>query len=574
MIALLVLWVGPVAAEASAAPVTAAAHEPADAGPGTAEAHPDDEQDGEDDEAALLEERVRVVGSSSRATEISGSVHFVGEDELSKHEYSDVQRALRRVPGVYLQDEDGYGLRPNIGMRGSGVERSQKVTLMEDGVLIAPAPYAAPSAYYFPTAGRMEAMEVSKGPSSIRQGPFTNGGVLNMISSAIPTSLGGAAELAFGEDDNLRAKLRVGDSHERFGWSFETFQQQTDGFKELDGGGGTGFELEDYVVKLRFNSRPGAPVYHALELKLGSTDQEGDETYLGLTQADFDRSPFRRYAASAADSITADHEQIQLRHFVVPTDRLDLTTTLYYNDFSRNWRKLEEVGGFGISSVLATPDDPLYSGLIEILRGETDSAPDSLGVRNNRRDYYSSGIQAVLGLRLGSTTRHAFEFGVRYHEDEEDRFQEEDGYRMLHGSIVQTSLGAAGSHSNRISDADAIALFVRDEMTRGKWNLSPGIRFESIDYTRRDYGTADPQRSGTDLSVRRNSVDEIIPGLGVGYELTDQWRLFGGAHKGFAPPGPGRTRRPIPSRATTTSWACASATRRCACFPVPPSVTL
>ena len=71
-------------------------------------------------------------------------------------------------------------------MRGTGQNRSEKVTIMEDGVLAAPAPYAAPSAYYFPTSGRMQQIEVLKGTSSAMYGPRTTGGVVNMLSREIP----------------------------------------------------------------------------------------------------------------------------------------------------------------------------------------------------------------------------------------------------------------------------------------------------------------------------------------------------------------------------------------------------
>jgi Fe(3+) dicitrate transport protein len=507
--------------------------------PGSAEPGTSTEDDGE--QAVALEERVRVVGSKDHARASTGSEEFLTEEELARHEYTDIQRVLRRVPGVYLQDEEGYGLRPNIGLRGTGVERSQKVTLMEDGVLIAPAPYSAPSAYYFPTAGRMESMEISKGPASIRQGPHTTGGVLNLISRAIPNRFSALGELAFGNDGNARGKFSAGDSAERYGWLVETFQQKTDGFKQLDGGGDTGFDLEDYGAKLRVNSAEGSSFYQSLELKIGSTEQTGDETYLGLTEDDFARDPYRRYAASSEDVIATEHEQVQLRHFAVPNSGLDLTTTAYYNNFFRNWRKLQSVGGEGIGDILAEPAAEEFDGLIDIIRGDADSAPGDLLVRNNRRDYYSRGVQSVLGIRLDSPrTHHAIEIGVRYHEDEEDRFQEEDAFQMVGGSMQLTAPGDAGSQSNRISRAEALALFVRDTIDVGRWRLEPGVRLESVDFTRRDFGDVDPGRAGTDLVVKQNDVDEIIPGVGVIY-AADEWiSFFGGVHRGFAPPGPGK----------------------------------
>jgi Fe(3+) dicitrate transport protein len=489
----------------------------------------------------IVEERVQVVGSKNRARDSTGSEAFIGEEELARHAHTDVQRILRRVPGIYLQDEEGYGLRPNIGLRGTGVERSQKVTLMEDGVLIAPAPYAAPSAYYFPTAGRMESIEVSKGPASIRQGPYTTGGVLNMVSRGIPTGFSGFGELASGDDGSRRGRLGAGDSSERFGWLVETFRQETDGFKRLDTGGDTGFDLEDYGARLRFNSAEGARKYQSLEFKLGITDQEGDEPYLGLTQDDFDRDPYRRYSASSMDAITTEHEQARLRHFIVPDPDVDVTTTVYHNDFFRNWHKLQSVAGAGIGNILAAPDAPAFEGLIEVIRGEVDSVPGDLKIRNNRRDYYSRGVESHVGLRLeAGSTRHEIEIGVRYHEDEEDRFQEEDEFQMVGGSMQLTALGAPGSQSNRVTRADALAVFVRDSIEAGNWRVEPGFRFESVDFTRLDYGKTDPGRTGANLSVQKNGVDEVIPGVGVTYDATERVSVFGGVHKGFAPPGPGQ----------------------------------
>jgi Fe(3+) dicitrate transport protein len=487
-----------------------------------------------------LFDELLVVGSPEEARRVPGSAHFLTPDDLSRQSYTDIHRILRQVPGINIQEEDGYGLRPNIGIRGTGVDRSQKVTLLEDGVLIAPAPYSAPAAYYTPTAGRMESFEVRKGSGAIRQGPYTNGGAINYVSTSIPGSLGGRVSLSAGEEGLRRAHAAAGNSGQRFGWLVETYQLETEGFKRLDSGGSSGFQLEDYLAKLRFTTNSGARLYQAVELKLGKTTQLGEETYLGLTQNDFDRDPYRRYASSAGDNISTDHEQIQLTYFVQASARFHLTTTLYRNDFFRNWFKLEKVGGTAVANVLAAPET--FPGLVAILRGEMDSDPGSLAVRNNRRDYFSQGLQTVLAWQLGSgDRRHDLELGIRLHEDQEDRFQEDDLYRMLAGRRVFTELGAPGSNANRVADADAVAVFIEDTFSHGRWTLTPGVRVESIELMRRDFGKADPERTGSGLGQRRNDLTEIIPGFGAEYRLDDATLFFAGVHRGFSPPSPNST---------------------------------
>lgn len=484
--------------------------------------------------AADYVEQVTVLGSAQEVAELPGSASQIRAAELKQQGHSDVHRVLRTVPGVNVQDEEGFGLRPNIGMRGTGVERSSKITLLEDGVLIAPAPYAAPAAYYFPTVGRMEMVEVRKGSSSITQGPYTTGGVLNLVSTSIPSTFAGKISAAGGDHGTMRLHANAGDAGARFGWLVETYQLRSDGFKELDGGGDTGFEFQDYLGKFRINSRPGARFHQMLELKLGYTAQEGVETYLGLTEEDFAENPLRRYAGSQGDLIDTEHQQFQLRHFLMISARSDVTTTVYRNGFERNWYKLDSVNGVGIAEILEDPGT--HAGALAILRGDVDDETGALRLRNNRREYYSEGVQSVLSLNFA---RHQMEFGARVHQDQEDRFQEDDRWQMIDGAMHRFASGLPGSNANRVGHADALSFFGQDRIALGRWTLTPGLRFESIDLTQRDYGRNDPARTGSALVTRKNHVDVLIPGMGVHYRISPTLGAFAGVHKGFAPPAPG-----------------------------------
>jgi len=485
----------------------------------------------------ILRERVDVVGDSSLVDKIPGSAHVIGRQEMAKVKLAtdDIHQMLRRIPGLNIQEEEGYGLRPNIGMRGTGTDRNSKITMMEDGVLIAPAPYAAPAAYYSPTAGRMESLEVRKGSSQIKYGPITTGGVLNYVSTSIPSALQLRGSVTGGGDATGKVTASVGDSYRNFGWLVETFQFRNNGFKQLDGGGDTGVELSDYLAKFRVNTTPSAAQYQEFEVKLGRTTQTADETYLGLTDADFGVTPLRRYAASQVDVLDATHEQYQVRHFLARRN-WDVTTLAYRNNFQRAWYKLDSVLGSGLAGVLRAP--ALNAERMAVLAGG-DSAANALTVRNNNRTYYGTGVQSVLGVSLtGSPIAHQLEVGVRVHQDEEDRFQQDDGYQMRGGRMILTRAGAPGSQSNQVVGASAVAGFVSDTITWGKWSAAPGLRYESIDLESTAYARTDPARTGA-TTVVKTTVDAVIPGVGLGYAVRPGVNLFGGVHRGFAPPGPG-----------------------------------
>ncbi|GIV80399.1 MAG: TonB-dependent receptor [Litorilinea sp.] len=490
----------------------------------------------------IVVRRTTLTGGRRGIAGIPGSAHYLSPRELERFSFNDPGRILQTIPGVNVVEEDGYGLRPNIGLRGTGSERSSKITVMEDGVLMAPAPYAAPAAYYFPTVGRMQGIEVRKGSSQIKYGPYTTGGALNLISTAIPETFSGKIDVLAGEDDERTVHAYIGDSYQNFGFLAETYQGRSDGFKELDGGGPTGFDKKDYLAKLRINTNPDAAVYQALTFKAGQTTETSDETYLGLTDADFARNPFRRYAGSQQDEMNTEHEQYMLRHVIRPARGVDVTTTLYRTDFHRNWYKLDRVRASAdgervkIGALLADPES--YAAEYAIVTGATSPNDNALEVKANNRTYYARGAESIVGLQFGDEKlSHELELGFRLHEDQIDRFQWVDLYRMVDGVMELTQAGTPGTESNRVETATATAAYVQYRLEAGRLTVIPGLRFEHIRIRREDYGKNDPARTGADLKTRENTVDVLIPGLGVDYALTPRLNAFVGVHKGFAPPG-------------------------------------
>jgi len=497
----------------------------------------------EGDSSPSLEpiDTITIIGRTTDVADVPGSAHVIDAEELALFNAADILRVLRKVPGVYLQEEEGFGLRPNIGIRGSGLDRSARIALLEDGILIAPAPYSAPSAYYFPTQRRMNALEVLKGPASVAIGPRTTGGAINMISTPIPDAMGAMADLRVGQHNTADVHVNVGNRGERLSWLLETVQAGSDGFKHIDGpvGGGTGYDLQDYIAKLQNDSDPTSPVYQSLRVKLGYTEQDANETYLGLTDDDFALDPNKRYAASANDLLLTEHEQFQASYVLDPGHSWRAEVTAYRNDFWRNWYKVRSSGGTGISSVLEDPNT--YAVELDYLRG-VSSPDDAIQIRANNRSYYSQGVQASLQWDTGfGDTEIALTTGFRIHEDEEDRFQHQDGYRMDNGTLILTTGAAGGSQTNRVSQSDVRALFVDAEIRAGDWILTPGARFEDIDMVRLDYSTTDPTRGQGPSRVRENTTQVVIPGMGALYRLTPEWRLLAGIHKGFNPPAPGST---------------------------------
>ena len=487
-------------------------------------------------------EVIEIIGSQEEALEIAGSASVITSEDLKVYEYTDIHKILSTVPGVNFRPEEGYGLRPNISIRGTYADRSGKVTLMEDGVLIAPAPYASSSAYYFPTTPRLAGVEVLKGPAAITQGPYTVGGAINLLSTPIPEETGGLFNQEFGEDQTTRTHFHYGVVQDNVAFLIESHLWKTDGFDSiLNSNENTGFDKDDIVVKLRLNSDSESDgTYHELNFKYQDSDESSDQSYVGLADTDFRRDPHKRYGLTAYDNMDNAHDTLSL-NYIADMGDFEFSATIYENDFARNWFKVDKIDnnkvyglGNGINNIIAAANsgNPDAS---SILQG-TNSQPVEIKLKNNNRAYTSEGTDIKVQYRTNKQTLTA---GYRATEDSEDRFQIYEYATWSGGNLSTLREGSAPGYSsnNRVTEAEATAFYINEEVNLGSLTLNFGFRSEDWEITQERYVDAARSAINTEQGYPKKlaNSDNSLIGFGATYEVNGNTSLFLGFHEGFTP---------------------------------------
>ena len=464
-----------------------------------------------------------VIGTKADVPSLKGSGAILDKSDLDKFYYTDINDILRQVPGVYVRPETGYGFFPNISLRGVDPNRSAKVTLMEDGIPTAPTPYADPSAYYSPTAGRMAGFEVLKGTSSLKHGPNTTGGVINYLSTPIPNQQLSHLRASYGTDNERVAHAYSGGRTDfgggKLGYLLELFDHRSDGFhtlKSLNGAPDRNAPIERTDILLKLSYEFGEGDY--LEFKAGRMDMDADVSYQGLSKADYATNPYQRYANTDTDNMDSDQTRYYLRYNKEFSDSLTMSTTVFLNEFNRNWLKLAKVGTSASSTTKVGKGVFADATLISVLKGETDGYYE---VKSNDRSYQSKGILANFDYEVGIND---IDFGFSYIEDDYDKnpyYTDKYTVTVAGTTTTRSKIVDDGSANYAYKDAEAFEAYIVDDIDFGALSLTPGVRYSSIDYA-----------NGTNA----RSLDDVIVGLGGTYELSDTLGLFSGIHQGHTFP--------------------------------------
>lgn len=462
------------------------------------------------DTATQLNE-IKVIGGAGELT-APLAPNKVTKEKIEKQQYTDVTRALKQTSGVYVREEEGQGLRPNIGLRGTNPDRSKKVVLMEDGILSGPAPYSAPAAYYTPSMNHTEGLEVYKGFQAVPYGPNSVGGAINYLSKSLP-SKNLDLTLSAGSFETFNLKTQFGNENALINAS----RWQSKGFKTLDGGGDVGFHKHDALLVAKKSLNEDSDRINNLILRLGYADENSNETYLGLTLNDFNQNPYRRYKASALDKMKWRHTKLQLEHQYQLSSQSLLKTTLYRHDFHRDWYRLDRFQDSSkkLNDILKDPtgSNSIFYGIIN---GSIDSSAagasnGNLVLANNDRTYYSQGIQSQLShVAILDSWTHELDIIARLHQDQISRNHTFDTWSMTSG---QLDLVTSNNVDLKNSDtASAQSVSVQDVIRKDAWTLTVAGRFENVNFTNKNELTE---------SETQRSDSVFVPGVGALYQIND-----------------------------------------------------
>lgn len=131
------------------------------------------------------------LGSSTESdvSRYSGARTLITNEEIQQSGAKTVEDVLRRVPGVQVFDETGVGILPNIGVRGLNPLRSERTLVLVNGVPVAPGPYTGTGLSLFPvTLESIDRIDVVRGGAAVHFGPNNIGGVINIITKPVPAT--------------------------------------------------------------------------------------------------------------------------------------------------------------------------------------------------------------------------------------------------------------------------------------------------------------------------------------------------------------------------------------------------
>lgn len=460
--------------------------------------------------------QITIIANKDRVfSKVPGSVTYIDKRELNTISPISGNEVLRRSPGVHVVDEEGIGMRVNIGIRGLDPDRSRSVLVLEDGVPVALAPYGEPEMYYTPAIDRMAGVEILKGSGQILYGPQTIGGVVNYISPNPPQEQEGSVRIQGGQGGYFSGLVNYGNTFGNTGMQVNLLK------KRADNVGSTSFDITDFNTKFLFNLNDKSE----LGLKLGLYNEVSNSTYIGLNQVMYDQGgqDFTRLAPD--DQLDVSRYSISFSHKYRFSEKVRLNTIAYAYTTTRNWNRQD----FTINNTNTPPSN--WTGVVW---GDRNIPGGAIfmrnGTGNRNRQFAVGGVEPRLEVdHKLFNLKNELTVGTRL-------LWEQANEQRVNGTKAGVKSG--NLVEDEVRNGKAFSAYVQNKLALSKKvDFNIGVRYENFNYER-DIR----RRSFAGIGVRDtalvagNVIQEIIPGMGFNYRPAQKLNFFGGVHKGYAPP--------------------------------------
>jgi len=453
---------------------------------------------------------VEVEESVHKAETFSGSTSVIDKATLERDQVFTVNEALRKAPGVYVRDEEGFGLRPNIAFRGQNPFRSTKVLFLEDGIPFNFAPYGDNDIYYHPPIERYDGIEIYKGADLTQFGPQTINGAVNYLTPKVPVEPGGFVSFMGGNRDYRNGHVRYGgmaknvNGLDAVGGVVDYIHKEGMGNRD-----NTFAQVDDANLKsiIDFDAR------NRLTLRGDFYRQDEQGAAFGLTEAEY-RTIGARYNPDKNASFINDRWSTSATYEHSFNNDVTLETSFYWSSYERNWWRQQNE--FPTENQCQASYPAYQSNRLNGIPIDMDLCAYNVG---RKRNYETWGVAPTLHAKhdlFGIESR--LDAGFRAHFENQHR-------EMIRGNSPNARDGQLLEKNDRF--ADAYSGFVQNKFIWNDWTLTPGVRVESVSYERKNLlnGTAG-----------QSSLTEILPSFAMTYSPIDEATLFFGIHRGFAPP--------------------------------------
>ncbi|MDP2284001.1 MAG: TonB-dependent receptor, partial [Pseudohongiella sp.] len=444
----------------------------------------------QDEEPVLRLPTILVIGENpADVSRQPGAVSLVQLEELILRQPRSTEEALRTVPGITIKPEEESAIVANIGMRGLS-SGDYKTLILEDGEPVAPGLFVGNGRYYNPRIQRMEGIEVLKGAASLRYGPSTIGGVINYVTKQ-PRD-GVELSLRAGSWNTQEATLEVGGSSNSGDATFGAIinNVSSDGFLNK------AYDTTDIMIKA------GMAIGNNQRISVKYADYRNDAniSYRGHFLQEY-RNDARNNPAPD-DYFLTERRSLDVNHQWDINPSAQLNTLVFGSEMFRDYWRFNTN-----NAASAAAGSWVYT---DVLNG------------NNRAfERFGVDTRLLIDHQLFGVSSET-ELGLRYMDEEMDD-------KTVQATRATPRTGPLGKDT--LDTAESYALYAQNRfLLTDTVALTAGLRIEQYEQDRLDL-----RRTAAQGNFASTDNTEVMPGVGMSWQINPELQLFGSVYKAFSP---------------------------------------